>query len=738
MQLFQGDYPAALQEYQTAAAGALDDETRIASQIGVAQAYYTAGDCESASATIAALLVNDADNPLTANAYYFLGECYETDGAYVQAADAFATYVNHRPGVLDQYMRTRQGLALAASGDYMGAITAYQQAIEAAQGGDTERLQVRIARAYAALGDYVNAVRLYMTVYDATTNDYTKAEMDLLSGQAYEALAMPEQAYARYQDAVYNFPRSYDSYASLVALVNANQPVDEFTRGLVDYYAQQYGVAAEAFIRYLDTTPTHDGAAHYYLALSYQALGQHDNAIATWQKLIRDHPDDRYWSNAWYDIAEAQWYFLDDFKSAAQTLLDYVARTPAAEDAPEFLFTAGRIMERDERLTDAAATWERIINEYPNAENAYQALFMAGILHYRLENYPQAQTVFQRNLVLAADEYDSAMASFWVGKALQAQGDAAGAQAAWQKAAAADPTSYYSERAGEVLAGLPPFTGPQVYDLAYNLERERVKAEEWMRTTFTLPPETNFSGLGDLVFDARMVRGTAFWELGLYNEARSEFENLRLAYEADVVATYRLTNHFHEIGLYRSAILAARQVLDLANLSDADTMQAPIFFNHIRFGTYYRDLVVSAAQAEGLHPLFLFSVIRQESFFEGFAQSSMGARGLMQIMPATGAEIAEGMNWPYGYTVDDLYRPAISIPMGARYLVRMRDYLDGSPFGALAAYNGGSFYAAAWMELANGDPDLFVEVIRFSETESYIRRIYENFKIYSNLYSRTP
>lgn len=66
---------------------------------------------------------------------------------------------------------------------------------------------------------------------------------------------------------------------------------------------------------------------------------------------------------------------------------------------------------------------------------------------------------------------------------------------------------------------------------------------------------------------------------------------------------------------------------------------APPYFGYIRYGLYYSDLVLPNAQENGLDPLFLFSVIRQESLFEGFVNSNAGARGLMQIVLSTGAQI---------------------------------------------------------------------------------------------------
>jgi soluble lytic murein transglycosylase len=175
-------------------------------------------------------------------------------------------------------------------------------------------------------------------------------------------------------------------------------------------------------------------------------------------------------------------------------------------------------------------------------------------------------------------------------------------------------------------------------------------------------------------------------------------------------------------------------VLDLAGLDDATTFTAPIYFNHIRFGAYYEDLVGISAAENGLDPLFLYSVLRQESLFEGFVMSTAGARGLMQIIPSTGEEIARQIGWPPNYTAQDLYRPYVNIRFGAYYLDRQRDAFGGDLYQALAAYNGGPGNALKWIQLSNGDPDLFVEVIRFAETRNYIRYIYEIFDIYRDLY----
>jgi len=127
-------------------------------------------------------------------------------------------------------------------------------------------------------------------------------------------------------------------------------------------------------------------------------------------------------------------------------------------------------------------------------------------------------------------------------------------------------------------------------------------------------------------------------------------------------------------------------------------------------------------------------LLRQESLFEGFVTSTAGARGLMQLIPSTGEEIARQMNWPPNYTDRDLYRPYVNIRLGANYLDRQINAFGGDIYQALSAYNGGAGNTLKWIPLANQDQDLFVEVIRFSETRNYIKYIYEIFDIYRNLY----
>jgi soluble lytic murein transglycosylase len=126
--------------------------------------------------------------------------------------------------------------------------------------------------------------------------------------------------------------------------------------------------------------------------------------------------------------------------------------------------------------------------------------------------------------------------------------------------------------------------------------------------------------------------------------------------------------------------------------------------------------------------------VRQESLFEGFVSSTAGARGLMQIVPGTGAGIARALGWPINYDADQLYRPNVSVAYGTYYLAQGRSSVGGDLYAALAAYNGGLGNALDWKQLGQNDPDLFLESVRFEESRNYIRNIYEIYVIYRRIY----
>jgi soluble lytic murein transglycosylase len=473
-------------------------------------------------------------------------------------------------------------------------------------------------------------------------------------------------------------------------------------------------------------------------------LGQYEEAVKAWDVFIQGYPDNPHWAAAWNGSASlpgrayTQWYYLGQYDIAAQTLLKFVQQAPKDANAPIYLLEAGRIQERNGKLDDAALTWDRVAAEYPGSDLVPQALFWAGITRYRLGKYNDALISFQRDSILSTNLEDEASSNFWIGKAQQALGDTSAAQVAWQQTAAIDSTDYYSLRAQDMLLSRPAFEPLPGVNLTMNLAAERAEAESWVRVTFSLAPDTDLSSPAALLADPRLIRGTEFLALGVNAQAGLEFDSLRTEVEQNPADCFRLANYLLDLGQYYPAIFAFRQVLTLAGMNtQSQTLAAPVYFNHVRYGLYYQDILFPAAQRTGFDPIFIMSVMRQESLFNQYANSSY-ALGLMQITPGTGQFIVDNLGWPPNYTVDDLYRPLVNIGLGTSYLVNQRLHFNGDLSTALAAYNAGPDAAVIWRDLSGPDTDLFVEVIRYDETRTYIRSIYEIYSMYRSLYAIVP
>jgi len=723
--------------YQEAFDQSADEELKAQALYGLGRCHFSARRYSTAIDAFNRLLGQYPNTKVIPNTYFMLGQTYDLLEEYLQAAASYQKYAQLGPGVLSEYALTKQGDAAMAGRDYTQAIYAYQSVLQVNPNIDASSLNLKIGQAYSSLQDYTTAIQYYLSVYNTSQDDYARSSANLLMGQAYLELDMPDEAYARFLDSVYQFPKAYDSFTALSILVNDGYPVNEYVRGLVDYYAGSYDYAIDAFERYLASNPEdNDGTVYYFKGLSHYFNDEPRNAVEDYDTLIANYPGNAYWAAAWDEKAFVQWLVLGEYTNAAETYLAFVSNARSSPDAPNFLFEAARVYERNDDLENAASTWLRMMDEYPSSEKSYQGLFLAGISYFRLGKSEDALKVFQRLLVLATTSSEKARAHMWIGKCYQALDDAQNAQNAFSAGQLADPTDYYGIRSGELLEGRGLFEIEDQFDLGYNLEYERPEGEAWLRTTFNIPADTDLAGLGDLQGNARIQRIQAYWELSLFSQAINEAELLRNELQGDPVNLYRLMYYLLDLDLYQPAIYACRNILSLAALDDLSSLSVPIFFTHVRFGAYFREMMVEAASDYEVPPLLFYALVRQESMFNPFISSSAGASGLAQIMPATGKENVDLLGWPDDYTSEDLLKGEVSIELGAFYLSRMLKYLDGDMQAALAAYNAGAGNAENWKAQADGDPDLFVEIIRTQETQDYLMQITEFLNVYQLVYSR--
>ena len=144
-------------------------------------------------------------------------------------------------------------------------------------------------------------------------------------------------------------------------------------------------------------------------------------------------------------------------------------------------------------------------------------------------------------------------------------------------------------------------------------------------------------------------------------------------------------------------------------------------------------LNVIEKNSNSLDPLIIISLIRQESAFNPLATSRVGAKGLMQLMPAT----AKRMNRKV--KVKQLNNPEINVSLGTKYLKQLLNRFDGNLIYTLASYNAGENRIDRWKKeiFRNDDPLATIEAIPFEETRNYVKLIYRNKFFYSLLSNRS-
>jgi soluble lytic murein transglycosylase len=728
--LLYGDYETAKSEYNAAmAAGA--DSARAAFFLG--RVTDLTGDAAGARTLLQNLIASSPTGEYAARANFLLGEITAELKDYPASIAAYQNFLQLAPGLMTDVAQESVGDSSLAAGLTDQAVQAYEAAASASDPANQLRLWEKEANAQRDHGSAEAAMALYERVLGSVTSDTARARLNRKIGLILIALDRKPDGYARFQTAL-QYPETDDAFLCLADLLDAGYSVDDLTRGVIDYSAGQYPTSIAMLSYFLaGPSPTGKAEAYYFRGLSYRAQDQAKEAAADLDAAAALGPDTGYWEQAIFDSAYTRWAWLDDYSGAVAVLTGLADTAPANPRAAEALFAAGRIAERGGDLTTAAKLWKRVATDYPADPSAAEARHLAGIALYRAGDYAGAETAF-RALVSSADGWTSSRALFWTAKTLEKKGDASGARQTMVQAAADSPTDYYSVRAADELAGAAAFTRTGDINLVFDLDAEYAQAEGWVRTVFALQSPADLEPHYALArSDPHMLRGQTLWDLGLYDSAESEFDALWLAAAKDPAESLYLSRYLLSIGYYSGGIQAARKVLDDAGMSDAQTLTAPAYFNHVRFGPYFDELLVPQSVKFNLDPLLLFSLVRQESLFGISAVSSANAHGLMQLIPSTAEEVAGKLGLT-GLSESDLFRPMINVQLGSKYLATQRDGFSGDLFLALAGYNAGAGNAAIWQTFAEGDDDLLLEVIRSDETRNYIRRIYENYAIYRDLY----
>jgi soluble lytic murein transglycosylase len=348
---------------------------------------------------------------------------------------------------------------------------------------------------------------------------------------------------------------------------------------------------------------------------------------------------------------------------------------------------------------DAAAreTYRELAHRFPTSSVSPLARFRAAIIAYAAGDMRAAalelDTLHER--YPRSDEVLAA--GYWSGKAWARAGDSARARERWRAVIVASPRSYYSAASARRL-GEAPWAPP--------------------------PARDSIVPIADV--EEAATRAQLLDRLGMGMEAEREHEWLDRQAERDPSRVLATGRAYMNRGLaWRAARLASRM---LERVSPVDER-----LYRLAYPVPDMPLLVGAAKRVGLDPAIVAAIVRQESGFNPRATSGAGARGLMQVMPAVGEQIARAQRVPE-WTSALLYQPEVSFAFGAGHLkAALGEYSDLPR--ALAAYNAGGSRVRRWMQRGGTlDPELFTERISFPETRDYVRIVQRNRDLYDVLY----
>lgn len=145
----------------------------------------------------------------------------------------------------------------------------------------------------------------------------------------------------------------------------------------------------------------------------------------------------------------------------------------------------------------------------------------------------------------------------------------------------------------------------------------------------------------------------------------------------------------------------------------------------LRFPTPYKNLIKKTAQKDNIDPAWVYGVIRRESAFSTTVQSSAGAIGLMQLMPATAKYIGKKIGFNQTQKLH-LKTAKPNIKLGSAYLNYLSDKFDGNKVLATAAYNAGPHRVDRWLPKNKSmAADQWIDTITFTETRDYVKAVLE-------------
>lgn len=720
-----GAYDLAAEDFYAAAELASDGATARAARFYLGESFALRGRWTSTVDALTAFVAAEPADEFNARALFLIARGHEEAGSH---AAAIAAYERFRALATpaEPYARLRQAAQERALGNWEAAAANYEAVARGAiprgirAGAYEQAIASRreLGQSEAALSLAVELLNL------ATQPEYRArllreyAELPRLQGDAPTARAWLTEA-------IQTAPASPDALAALALLQGDAEMVVPAELAARVYEA--HGRWPEA-IAALDSALAAAAEAERAdllrrRALALRATGDFSAALAGFDAALAAAGESDVARQAQLDRVQTVGQ-SGETETAIQGYRAFAETWSDDSRAPEALRRAALLLERLEDREGAARQRIELGRRYPASAAAQEAMFGGGLHFFAEGQHAEARAAWEA-LASTSEGAVAARARYWAARAAQAEGDSAQATALLEQVIATAPDSYFAARARALLQRQE--TGAIAPDAPIGADEWRA-AEEWLAGWAGAAP----SDPPDLLAVPAIGRALELETLGLRVEAIGEWSAALAERENDPYALYALARLAHERGVPAIALRAASRIARLAPGNGAAS--APNALRRLIYPAPFITLVRARADEYGVDPALLLALLRQESAFDPAATSWVGARGLAQVMPATGQGIAQALGIA-DFRETDLYRPDLSIRFGSYYLSRQIAAMDQVLEGALAAYNGGPGNAQRWSGGAPiSDPDLYVERIDFEETRNYVKLVLGQYAVYQRMY----
>jgi len=668
------------------------------------------------SEAVAAMLRVQAEYPELADyAVFLMADYHFAKSRYSEAAALYEQVSEKYPqSYLIVNAAFKRGRALLEAYAYPEAAAAFEEILQNNPGSEfAPAAGLGLGRALTAQADLAWAVRAYQDVwirYPGNPNDHeVELALSLLKAGGVE---IPEPA----STALYERGRNL------------------FRAGLHDK-------AVETFTKFLDKEPDSLDRpdALYRTGVSLFYLGRRGEAASILEIMLREYPSDERAPEALYWLGRS-YSKLGDWDRGARAFQKVLDDFPGSEWCDDALFLTGNIYRESGDMEKALHYYDRLVREYSDSKFADSAIWWKAWRRYTSGDYVNAEHTLQNLIDRYPRSFLANQARYWQARAAEKREAPSRAAVYYKLVLKKGPYTYYGHRAAERIAALesaadmraddavdtasPFFEAPSADGPPNAVDGDDDPPRWTDELKHMLSSEQTFKKILELV------------QLDMKTEAAAELWSLKDGTPGSRLALMELSRVFFELGDYYHSLIIVLRGYEQALERPAPGMSDELWL--LAYPQGFWESIVTYAGKFKQDPYFIAAIIKEESQFRADALSSAGARGLMQVMPATG-EWAAQLNKLSGFNREKLFDSDTAINIGTWYVSQLMKRFNNDPLLVAAAYNAGPEAVQGWIAKNGyeGMRDQFVELIPYSETRRYVKKVLRNYAEYKRIYEKT-